>query len=148
MQPTNQHWQELTITSAVIKYIYLPYIIIHEEAITDSTAVCIAISRQCDRDGKGVVFTTTIIVWSGFNLHPGNVVAFLDKTFYDDYLCLELRTSSKFSGQELKKIYRDIGSLETSKLVQISPHMKHSYRNEKCADHSMVSVWRCSETGG
>ena len=25
---------------------------------------------------------------SGFNPHPGHVVASLDKTFYDDYLCL------------------------------------------------------------
>ena len=38
--------------------------------------------------GKGVVFTTTVCAWSGFNAHPGRVVAFLDKTLYDDYLCL------------------------------------------------------------
>ena len=38
--------------------------------------------------GKGVVFTTILIEWSGFNPHPGHVVAFLDKTLYDDYLCL------------------------------------------------------------
>ena len=31
---------------------------------------------------------TTLIVRSGFNPHPGHVVASLDKTLYDDYLCL------------------------------------------------------------
>ena len=38
--------------------------------------------------GKGVVFMTTLIERSGFNPHPGHVVASLDKTVYDDYLCL------------------------------------------------------------
>ena len=40
------------------------------------------------RMGKGVVFTTTLIEWSGFNPHPGYAVASLGKTLYDDYLCL------------------------------------------------------------
>ena len=44
--------------------------------------------RPRGRDGTGVVFTTTSIAWSGFNPHSGHVVASLDKTFYDDYLCL------------------------------------------------------------
>ena len=44
--------------------------------------------RQRGRIGKGVVFTTTLIEWSGFNPHSGHVVASLDKTLYDDYLCL------------------------------------------------------------
>ena len=38
--------------------------------------------------GKGVVFTTTLVEWSGFNPDPGHVVASLDKTLYDHYLCL------------------------------------------------------------
>ena len=38
--------------------------------------------------GKGVVLGTTLIAWSGFNPHPGHVVASLDKMLYDDYLCL------------------------------------------------------------
>ena len=38
--------------------------------------------------GKGVVFMTTLIEWSGFNPNPSHVVASLDKTLYDDYLCL------------------------------------------------------------
>ena len=36
----------------------------------------------------GVVFTTTLIARSGFDPHPGHVVASLDKALYDDYLCL------------------------------------------------------------
>ena len=44
--------------------------------------------RQRGRIGKGVVFTTTLIEWSGFNPHPSHAVASLDKTLYDDYLCL------------------------------------------------------------
>ena len=46
------------------------------------------IGRQRGQMGKGVVFTTTLIKWSGFNPHPGHVVASLDKTLYDDYLYL------------------------------------------------------------
>ena len=45
-------------------------------------------SRQRGRMGKGVVFTTTLIEWSGFNPHPGHVVASLDKTLNDNYLSL------------------------------------------------------------
>ena len=48
----------------------------------------LSFSRQRGRMSKGVVFTTTLIEWSGFNPHPGHVVASLDKTLYDDYLCL------------------------------------------------------------
>ena len=33
-------------------------------------------------------FTTTLIEWSWFNPHPGHVVASLDRTLYNDYLCL------------------------------------------------------------
>ena len=40
------------------------------------------------QEGKGVIFTITLIAWSGFNLHPGHNVVSLDKTVYDDYLCL------------------------------------------------------------
>ena len=44
--------------------------------------------RQRGRMDKGVVFTTTLIEWSGLNPHPSHVVASLDKTLYEDYLCL------------------------------------------------------------
>ena len=46
------------------------------------------ICRQRGRMGTGVVFMVTLIKWSGFNPHPGHVVAYLDKMLYDDYLCL------------------------------------------------------------
>ena len=45
-------------------------------------------SRQRGQIGKGVVFTMTLIEWSGFNPHPSHTVGSLDKTLYDDYLCL------------------------------------------------------------
>ena len=35
-----------------------------------------------------VVFMTTLVEWPRFNPHPGHVVASLDKTLYEDYLCL------------------------------------------------------------
>ena len=53
-----------------------------------SSATKISCRRQLGRMGKGVVFATTLIELSGFNPHPGHVVASLDKTLYDDYLCL------------------------------------------------------------
>ena len=56
--------------------------------------------RQCDGKGESVVFSKILIAWSGFNLHPGHVVASLDKMLYDDYLCWWLRTSSKFKREE------------------------------------------------
>ena len=37
---------------------------------------------------KASFFKTTLIELSGFNPHPSHVIAFLDKTLYDDYLCL------------------------------------------------------------
>ena len=44
--------------------------------------------RRRGLQGKGVVFTATLIAWFGLNHHPGHVVASLDNTLYDDYLCL------------------------------------------------------------
>ena len=38
--------------------------------------------------GKVVVLTTTLITKSGFNPHPGYVVASLDETRYGNYLSL------------------------------------------------------------
>jgi len=45
-------------------------------------------SQQRGRESKDVVFMTTLIAWSWFNLHSGHIVASLHKTLYDDYLCL------------------------------------------------------------
>ena len=52
----------------------------------DFSAYVLIFCRQRGRYCKGVVFTTTLIVRSKFNPHPGHVVAFLDKAFYEDYL--------------------------------------------------------------
>ena len=46
------------------------------------------LDRQRGQMGKGFVFTPTLIEWSGFNPHSDHVVASLDKTFYEDHLCL------------------------------------------------------------
>ena len=40
------------------------------------------------REVRGVVFTATLIAWSGFNPLPGHVLTSLDKTLYDGNLCL------------------------------------------------------------
>ena len=87
----------------------------------DDIVVAHNFSRQRGRMGKNVVFTTTLIEWSGFNPHPGHAVASLDKTLYDDWW---LRTSTKFSGQEFEEIHRSNGSSETPKQVRIPPITK------------------------
>ena len=46
------------------------------------------IGRQRDQEGKNVVFTTATNAWSGLNPHSGFIVTSLDRTLYDDYLCL------------------------------------------------------------
>ena len=58
--------------------------------------------------------------WSGFNPHPGYVVASLDKMLYDDYLCFVASNKDKNS----KEIHRNIGSLITPKQVGIPPTTK------------------------
>ena len=52
----------------------------------DFSVYVLIFRRQCGRESKGVVFTTTLIARSKFNPHPGHVVASLEKAFYDDYL--------------------------------------------------------------
>ena len=57
-------------------------------------------SRQCGREVKGVVFTTTLIVSSRFNSHPGYVVVSLDKALYDDYPSLGLEKAVNLHGKK------------------------------------------------
>ena len=47
--------------------------------------------------------------------------------------------SSKLNGLEFDEIYRNNGSLETSKQVQI-PACTNCHCKEKCANRSIVSV--------
>ena len=56
---------------------------------------------QLRRLGKGVVFTTTLIALSGFYPHPSHVVASLDKTLYDDYLCLVASNQQQIQWTEI-----------------------------------------------
>ena len=51
--------------------------------------------------GKGELFTTTSIEWSGFNPHPGHAVASLDKTFYDNYLWLVALNKQQIQGARI-----------------------------------------------
>ena len=82
-------------------------------------------SRQRGRMGKGVVFTTTLIEWSGFNPHPGHVVVSLDKTLYDDYLCSVASNKQQIQWTRIRKNPQEhIGSSETPKQVRIPPTTK------------------------
>ena len=96
------------------------------------------------RGGKGVVFTTILITWSGFNTHHGHVIAFLDKTLYNDCFCLV--ASDKFNGQKFAKIQRNIESLETPKQERNSPQSSHC--NEKHWDRPTISVQLCPVKAG
>ena len=53
-----------------------------------SVVLCYKRLRGRRREGKEDVLTTTLIARCGFSLRAGHVVASLDKTLYDDYLCL------------------------------------------------------------
>ena len=63
--PTSHNIYE--IFRFVIGYL-LPFIVISKLLSIQGTGA---------QEGKGVVFTTNLIAWSGFNPHPGYVVAFL-----------------------------------------------------------------------
>ena len=53
--------------------------------------------------------------WSGFNLHPGHVIASLDKTLYDDYLCLVALNKQQTQRTKFEEIHMNIGSPKASK---------------------------------
>ena len=80
--------------------------------------------RQRGPKDNNVVFTTTLIAQSGSNPLPGQVVASLDKTLCDDYLCLEASNKQQINGQEFLEIRKNIESLETPKQVRIPPSTK------------------------
>ena len=80
---------------------------------------------QRGREDNGVVFTMTLIAWSGFNPHPAQVVASLDKTLYNDFIyAWWFRTSIKLSGQESKKSAGTLGHYKLPKQLQIRPSTK------------------------
>ena len=74
--------------------------------------------------GKEVVFTTTLIEWSGFNPHPSHVVVPLDKTLYDDYLSL-LGGFEHASNSVDKKSRKFTGTLDHRKLLRGTDSFNH-----------------------
>ena len=68
-----------------------PYNLITEYTVYERTVfavlMCSFKRRQCDREGKSIVFTMNMIAWSRFNLQSVQVVASLDSTLYFDYFC-------------------------------------------------------------
>ena len=99
------------------------------------------------QERKDIVFTTILIEWSGFNLHPAHVFAFLEKTFYDDYLCLV--ASNKLQIQ-WTRIWRNPQELQSSYWKLLSRCRFHQSRsrhcNATCADRPIV--WCCLVTWG
>ena len=87
------------------------------EEASDNCQFC----RQRGRKGKGVVFMTTPIVWSGFNPHSGHVVASLDGVLYDDYLCLVASSKQQIYMERSQMSTGKLGKWSTPKWVRIRP---------------------------
>ena len=77
--------------------------------------------RQRGRKGKGFVFMTTLIAQSGLNPHPDDVVASLDKTLYDDYLCLVASNKQQIYLGRSHKLTKKLGKLITPKRSRAHP---------------------------
>ena len=71
--------------------------------------------RKLGQEAKGTDFTTTLIAWSGFNLHPGQVAAALYKTLYDDFPWLVASNKKQSHWTRIEEIHRNIEWLETPK---------------------------------
>ena len=83
------------------------------------TSKCVLEAKDVLEDstsGKDVHFTTTMLACLGFNSHPGHVVAPLDKTLCDDYVCLV--ASNK---QQIQMLTGRLGKWSTSQLIRIRP---------------------------
>ena len=103
------------------------------------------VTRQHGLKGKGVVSTTTLITWSGFNSHLGvdTVLRLWIRHFTMIILACCLRKTRKFRERKFEEIHRNIGLLETlinrCGLLQIKVY----YRKKKFADHPILNaVWR------
>ena len=53
--------------------------------------------------GKSVISTTPLIAWSGFNPHPGNIVASLHKTLNNDCFCLSALNKQKTQQTRIRR---------------------------------------------
>ena len=88
------------------------------------------LQRGCE--GEGVVF----------NPHSDHVVAFLQETLYDDYLCLVAlnKQQIKWTIVQTNSQNRWITGNGNSQADADSSKHEVVCRNENCADHSIVSV--------
>ena len=77
-----------------------------------------------ERANASFVFTTTLIVRSGFKRTLVTLFRPRIRRFTMIISAWWLRTSSKFKGQEFKKIHKNIGSLETPKQAWFPPQTK------------------------
>ena len=95
------------------------------EEIFDFSAYVLIFHRQGGQESKGVVFTTTLIARSKFNPHPGHaIVASLNKTFYDGYLCMVASNKQQIeraiirkNSQEDWKLLRSCGFVQARSTV-------------------------------
>ena len=85
------------------------------------------------------VFKTTLIAYSKFNPHPGHVVASLDKTLQNNYLCLVASNKQQIQWTSIQRNPREHWINGKYKQVRISPRTKLSHWNEKCADHPKLA---------
>ena len=74
--------------------------------------------------------------------YPSHAVASLDKTFYDDYLCLVASNKQQIYWIRIPK--KNAGTLEHWKVRSSCEFLqaRSSQCNKKCADRPVVSVWR------
>ena len=91
---------------------------------------------------------TILIIWSGFNYYPaGQVIASLDKA-QPNYLSAAASNKRQIQwtrAQSNPSTYRNIGLMETLKLIRIRFIALSSYSNEKCAGRPIVNGWRCPQ---
>ena len=88
--------------------------------------------------GKGVVYKTTLIAWSGFNPQPVRIIVSLDKTFYDDYLFLAASNKQQI---QWTRIRWTIGSSKTSERCGfVEARSIVAMKTER--DQTFISVWR------
>ena len=96
----------------------------------------------------GVAFTTILITWCGFNPHSGHVVASLNKTLYDNYLCLEASNKQQVQWTRILRNLQEhciTGNSYTQLKIQYL-QTQSSYRNEKCVEYLKVGNSRCTVT--
>ena len=77
---------------------------------------------------------------------PSHVVASLDKTLRDDYLCFVALNKQQINVTRIQRNPQEHWVSGNSFAGILHPRSSHY--NEKCADRPIVSVWSCPVTGG